>query len=32
MERKCPKCNSDKVIPIIYGLPGADLGEKEKKE
>jgi len=31
MEIRCPKCNSDKVIPIVYGLPGADLGEKERR-
>ena len=29
MKTKCPKCNSEKVIPIVYGLPSYDLGEKE---
>ena len=27
--KKCPKCKSQEVIPIIYGLPGLDLAEKE---
>jgi len=31
MERKCPKCNSNKVIPILYGYPPVDLWEKEKR-
>lgn len=28
MRPDCPKCGSgqDKVIPIIYGMPGAELG------
>jgi hypothetical protein len=24
MNLKCPKCNSEKVIPIVYGLPTDD--------
>ncbi len=27
-EKNCPKCNSDKVVPIIYDMPGLDLAEK----
>jgi len=25
---KCPKCGADETIPIIYGLPTPDMGEK----
>ncbi len=28
MKRKCPKCNSDKVIPILYGYPSGDMLKK----
>ncbi len=27
---KCPKCNSDNIIPIIYGLPTHELFEDSK--
>lgn len=30
-KRRCPKCDSDKVVPIIYGMPGLDLVEKENR-
>jgi len=30
-KRKYPKCNSNNLIPIIYGMPGIDLVEKENK-
>lgn len=29
--KKCPKCNSDKIVPIIYGYPAGGLWEKEKR-
>ena len=25
--RMCPRCNSEDVLPIIYGLPGPELTE-----
>ena len=28
-KRKCPICNSNNLIPIIYGMPGMDLVERE---
>ncbi len=28
MKGKCPKCNSDKVVPILYGYPSGDMVEK----
>jgi transposase-like protein len=28
---KCPSCGSSKVVPIVYGLPDADLGEASEK-
>ena len=31
MKNKCPKCNSDKVISIIYGYPAGDVFEKERR-
>ena len=31
MKRKCLKCKSSKVIPIVYGMPGLDLVEKEER-
>lgn len=27
----CPKCNSFKIIPIIYGMPSYELREDEIK-
>jgi hypothetical protein len=27
---KCPKCKSDKVIPIVYGTPSVEILEAEK--
>lgn len=27
--KKCPKCNSQKIVPIIYGMPCFELAEKE---
>lgn len=32
MKRKCPECNSNKVIPILYGYLSVDLWEKEKRD
>jgi hypothetical protein len=29
--RVCPKCGSSRVAPIVYGLPGWDLAEDERK-
>ncbi len=29
---KCPRCDSDKVVPIKYGYPGIELMEKQRKE
>ncbi len=23
----CPRCHSDEVVPIVYGMPSADLAE-----
>jgi len=31
MKRKCPKCNSDKVVPIVYGYSAGDLWEREER-
>lgn len=28
----CPKCNSKKIVPIFYGMPGTDLVEQKKGE
>ena len=28
---KCPKCNSEKVIPILWGLPTEDAREDAGK-
>jgi len=25
---KCPKCNSTNIVPIVYGMPGPELMEK----
>jgi hypothetical protein len=25
---KCPRCSSDEVLPIVYGLPGPELTEE----
>jgi hypothetical protein len=30
-KRECPSCNSEHVIPIVYGYPGADLAEQAEK-
>ena len=27
----CPKCKSNQVIPILYGMPGMDAFEDEEK-
>jgi N-formylglutamate amidohydrolase len=27
----CPACGSDAVVPIAYGMPGADLGEAARR-
>tara|TARA_Y100001970_G_scaffold75158_1_gene95249 strand:- start:1091 stop:1360 length:270 start_codon:yes stop_codon:yes gene_type:complete len=27
----CPKCESSKVISIVYGMPASDLAEDEEK-
>jgi hypothetical protein len=24
----CPRCRSDKVLPIVYGMPGPELVEE----
>jgi DNA-directed RNA polymerase subunit RPC12/RpoP len=28
--RRCPRCNSEYTVPIVYGLPGAELVEESK--
>ncbi len=30
-KKPCPKCSSKAIIPIVYGLPNNELGEKEKQ-
>ena len=27
---RCPRCNSDEVIPIVYGVPAADIIEESR--
>jgi hypothetical protein len=27
---KCPRCHSDEVIPIVYGMPSPDLIEESR--
>jgi len=27
-KRKCSKCDSEKVVPILYGYPSGDMVEK----
>jgi len=27
--KTCPRCRSNRVLPIIYGLPGSELAERE---
>ena len=27
VRRMCPRCNSDKVLPILYGLPSDEMVE-----
>ncbi len=26
----CPRCHSDEVVPIVYGLPGPELAEESR--
>ena len=28
---KCPKCQSNNIIPIVYGYPPSDVGEEAEK-
>lgn len=28
--RACPRCRSDKVVPVVYGMPSAELVEKSR--
>jgi len=28
---KCPKCNADKTVPIVYGFPGLEMLESYEK-
>ncbi len=28
---RCPRCHSDEVLPIVYGLPGPELAEESMK-
>lgn len=30
-KKKCPNCNSTKIIRIVYGYPSAEAGEKAEK-
>ena len=30
-KQKCPTCNSWNIVPIVYGMPGADLEEQEQR-
>lgn len=27
----CPKCRSEKVVPIVYGLPGPEMFEAAER-
>ena len=27
---RCPRCNSDEVIPIVYGVPAPDIIEESR--
>jgi DNA-directed RNA polymerase subunit RPC12/RpoP len=27
----CPRCNSGKLVPIVYGLPGRELMEQSER-
>ena len=29
--RLCPNCNSASVVPIMYGLPGAEAGKLQEE-
>lgn len=29
---KCPKCNSEDVMEIIYGLPSPEVWEKSERD
>jgi hypothetical protein len=31
MKKTCPQCGSKNVIPIMYGYPSSEAGEKEVK-
>jgi len=31
MKKTCPQCGSKNVIPIMYGYPSSEAGEKEEK-
>jgi hypothetical protein len=26
--KRCPRCHSDEVLPIVYGMPGPELTEE----
>ena len=26
--KRCPRCNSEDVVPILYGLPGPEMTEE----
>jgi hypothetical protein len=28
--RRCPRCSSDEVIPIVYGIPAPDIIEEAR--
>jgi hypothetical protein len=30
-KRICPECNSQEVVPILYGMPTAQAAEEEEK-
>ncbi len=30
-ERPCPRCGSTDAVPILYGLPGADMAAAEER-
>ena len=30
-KQKCPSCNTNNVVPIVYGMPGSDLEEQEQR-
>ena len=30
-KQKCPSCDSNNVVPIVYGMPGSELMEQAER-